>query len=120
MTRHQRFDVRLAPEVAEAVCELAERPGAGAAQARRLRTAIWHLSVEGTRASGAKKLRSLDLWEIRVGDYRVFFCPVRRTKQVAVATMLTKTVRRLPMRRQKHIEAKVLDVMGIADISKRA
>ena len=52
----------------------------------------------------AKKLKSLDLWEIRAGDARLFFCLVPGTQQLAVGAMVVKTVRRLPMTQLKRIE----------------
>ena len=54
-----------------------------------------------------KKLRSLDLWEIRVGRHRLFFCLVPGTNQLAVGALLEKTSRRIEMARLRQIEREV-------------
>jgi len=62
------------------------------------------LRREGTRAHGAKKLKDLDLWEIRAHDWRAFFVPLSRGNRIAVGAILTKRSQRIRMRKLKHIE----------------
>jgi hypothetical protein len=63
-----------------------------------------HLRREGTRAAGAKKLKGLDLWEIRFEDRRAFFRLVPRSNIIAVGFVQVKRAKRMPMRRLRHIE----------------
>lgn len=108
MTRHQRFDVRVAPPVLEAVAGIS----LGVPQTRRARAfadAMERLRREGTRAHGAKKLKGLDLWEIRADEWRAFFVPVPRGRRIAVGAILAKRSRRVRMSRLKHIERVVHD-----------
>ena len=62
------------------------------------------LGREGPRATGAKKLRGLDLWEIRFEDHRAFFRLVPRTNMIAVGFAQAKKSSRIHMRRLAHIE----------------
>ena len=62
------------------------------------------LRREGTRAAGARKLKGLDLWEIRFEDHRAFFRLVPRGHIIAVGYMQAKKSKRIPMRRLRHIE----------------
>ena len=101
MTR-QGFDVRISPPV------LAALGGAsgGVPRTRSTRAfadAMERLGREGTRAQGAKKLKDLDLWEIRFKSHRAFFRLVPRSRMVAVGFAQTKKSSRLPMRRLRHI-----------------
>ena len=103
MTRHQGFDVRISPQVLAA---LGSASG-GAPRTRGARAfaeAMERLSREGTRAQGAKKLKGLDLWEMRFENRRAFFRLGPRSQMIAVGFALTKKSSRLPMRRLKHIE----------------
>ncbi len=65
------------------------------------------LSISGTRATSVKKLRALDLWEIRVGDRRAFFCPVRGTSILAVGALEPKRAKRFRMTKLRAIEQRV-------------
>lgn len=104
MARHRGFDIRLAPKVEEQVRELARRHQG---EVRQLIGAQDRLAREGTRAPGVKRLSSLDLWEVRAGRTRLYFCPVRGTNQLAVGAMAVKTTKRLRMARLKDIERSV-------------
>ena len=107
MTRHQRFDVRVAPEVEKRMLDLAERSGAARVESRHIRAALLLLGSMGTRAHGAKKLKSLELWEIRAGRHRLFFTLVPGTRRLAVGALIAKDARRIGMTRLKLIERKV-------------
>ena len=107
MTRHQEFDVRLSPDVERALDALAAAGGIGAADSRRAMRALRRLREEGVWARGVQRMRSLDLWEIRAGDYRLFFCPVPGTRRLAVGAMVRKTRQKLPMRQLKRVESRV-------------
>ena len=107
MTRHQGFDVRVAPEVERELKDLAHGHGHAAVDARRIRQAIQRLEAEGTWANGVRKMQSLALWELRAGDYRLFFCQLRGTRRLAVGAMARKSRQRLPMRHLKRIETEV-------------
>ena len=107
MTRHQRFDVRVAPEIERALKEMAAAHGAAAADSQRMLRALRRLREEGVWACEVQKLQSLDLWEVRAGEYRLFFCPIRGTRRLAVGAMVRKSRQRLPMRRLRRIESRV-------------
>jgi hypothetical protein len=64
------------------------------------------LTSQGTRASGAKKLKSMDLWEIRVGDYRAYFCLVSGTNELAVGAFAPKRTYKQSPRTMKGLEMK--------------
>lgn len=103
MTRHERFDVRVAPEVLASVGgERSRVPDTG--QARAFASAMERLRREGTRASAVKKLQGLDLWEARIGDQRVFLRPVPHSNLIAVGAILTKKSRRIRMSRLQDVE----------------
>lgn len=107
MTRHRGFDVWVAPNVTEVIRDMAGQPGTVADDARRIRAAQRRLAISGTRAVGARKLRSLDLWEIRAGRYRLFFCPVPGRAQITVGALVLKTSRRLRSAKLQSIERMV-------------
>jgi hypothetical protein len=65
------------------------------------------LSVSGTRATGVKKLRGLDLWEMRIGDHRAFFYPVRGTNLLAVGALESKKTAKFKMTKLRAIERRV-------------
>ena len=104
MTRHRGFDVRVSPEVEAQIREWARTQRS---DARKVIDAQDRLAREGTRAPGAKKLQGLDLWEIRAGRFRVFFCLVPRTNQLAIGAVLAKTARRIRMAKLKRVEREV-------------
>jgi hypothetical protein len=66
MTRHERFHVRVAPEVYEAI-DLAADPR----ERVRFYDAIDRLARFGTRAPGAKKSRKLRMSRLRTIERRV-------------------------------------------------
>ena len=107
MTRHRGFDVRVAPQVEQQLLRLAQRPGHSMVESRRIRAALLLLESMGTRASGTKKMKSLDLWEIRAGRYRLFFALVPGTSRIAVGALIAKDAQRIKMTRLKLIECKV-------------
>ena len=86
---------------------LAQRPGEPSEEARRIRAVLLLLASMGTRANGARKLQSLELWEVRAGRHRLFFSPVPGTHKLAVGALIVKEVRRIKMSRLRHIEHKV-------------
>ena len=92
MTRPERWDVRIAPDVLEAL----ERRHDLRDQVSFF-DAIDRLSRQGTRAPGTKKLASMDLWEVRFRDSRAFFCLVLGAPVIAVGAVLIKKKRRLRM-----------------------
>jgi hypothetical protein len=102
MTRHKGFDVRVSPEVLDGI----ER-SRDAIEEVRFFDAIDRLSRDGTRAPGTRKLKSLDLWEIRFGESRAFFSLVPGTRLLAVGAIATKKSRRLRMSRLRSIEKAV-------------
>ena len=106
MSRPSGWSVRVSPDVDDAILAVARRDSSA-----RLVTDVLagfdRLARSGTRATGVKKLRSLDLWEIRLGDYRAYFCPVPGTDLLAVGVLEAKRTRRLRMERIKTIERKV-------------
>jgi hypothetical protein len=103
MTRHQGWDVHVAPDVPAAIDE-------GAAKSERTKRraafagAMDRLGRQGTRTNGVKKMKGLDLWELRIGDTRVFFIRVTRSNLIAVGAIATKRSRRMRMSRLQHIE----------------
>jgi len=103
MTRHQGFDVRVAPEVLATLARSPKRP-ASTERTKGFARAMRRLRREGTRAEGVKKLKGLDLWEIRFESHRAFFRLVPRTRTIAVGFVQTKKSWRIPMRRLRHIE----------------
>jgi len=107
MTRHRTFDVRVAPDVEQAVRAMAHRPGTASTDAKHVLAAQQRLAAFGTRANGAKKLRSLALWEIRAGRQRIFFCPVPGTRRLAVGALIVKSTSRLRTAKLKAIEHEV-------------
>lgn len=105
MTRHVRFDVRVSPLVLATLKRDASRaPHAGHAG---FASAMRRLRREGTRAAGTKKLKGLDLWEIRFDSHRAFFRLVPRGGIIAVGFVQEKKSSRIPMRRLRHIERAV-------------
>jgi hypothetical protein len=56
---------------------------------------------------GVKKLKGLDLWEIRVGTFRAYFCLVPGSGEVAVGALLEKKTGRHRPAELKTIEARV-------------
>lgn len=54
-----------------------------------------------------KKLRGLDLWEMRTGDHRAFFCPVRGTNLLAVGAFGSKKTAKFKMTKLRAIERRV-------------
>ncbi len=102
MTRHDAYDVRVAPEVLEQI-ERSRDPR----ELVRFFDALDRLSRQGTRAPSAKKLESLDLWEVRYGDRRAFFCLVPGTTMLAVGAVLVKRSRKLRMSRLRAAERSV-------------
>ena len=94
MTRHRRYDVRLSPEVEQALHPVRPDPET-AKRARRFFDAMDRLSDQGTRAGGVKKIQGSELWEMRLGDRRVFFCLVAGTRLIAVGAVVTKKTRKL-------------------------
>ena len=103
MTRHQRFDVRVAPEVVEV---LSSRK-ASASLSQQFGQAMRRLEQFGTRATGAKKLAGLNLWEIRAGEYRAYFCPVPGKRVLAVGALVPKKAKRHRSARLSSIETRV-------------
>ena len=81
--------------------------GAPSADMRRVWAAQERLARAGTRAKGARKLRSLDLWEIRAGQFRLFFCPVPGQRVLAVGSVVVKSSRRIKMAKLQQIERAV-------------
>jgi hypothetical protein len=106
MTRPQRWDVRIAPDVEEQVRALARRDP-HARFVADIKSAMALMIVSGTRATGVKKLRGLDLWEIRISDHRAFFCPVRGTSVLAVGALEAKKTEKFKMTRLRAIERRV-------------
>lgn len=102
MTRHPGFDIRIAPEVL-GLLEQSRDP----TEEIRFFDAIDRLSRHGTRAPGTRKLKALDLWEIRFGESRAFFCLVPGTRILAVGVIAMKKTRRLKMSRLRWIEQTV-------------
>jgi len=68
----RRHDIRLAPEAAT---ELRSLPAH--VRARIMNAIERHLRTEPAKVGGKKKLLVLDdgraIWQLRIGDYRVFF-----------------------------------------------
>jgi hypothetical protein len=106
MTRPQRWNVRVSPTVEEQVRLLARRDP-HARLVADIKIAMALLSVSGTRATGVKKLRGLDLWEMRIGDHRAFFCPVRGTNLLAVGALESKKTAKFKMTKLRAIERRV-------------
>ncbi len=107
MTRHSGWEVRVSPDVKRTVQSAAHDHGASARLPRDFRRAMNRLNRNGTRAAGAKKLKSLDLWEIRIGVYRAYFCPIRGTDVIAVGALVVKKTRRHRSSLLKTIETRV-------------
>ena len=103
MTRHQGFDVRVSPLVLAAL-ELAPARAPLTGRDKGFARTMRRLEREGTRAAGAKKLKGLDLWEIRFGSSRAFFRLVPHSDIIAVGLVQAKKANRIPMRRLRHIE----------------
>jgi hypothetical protein len=104
MTRHQRFDVRVAPEV-ERVLSEADR--SGTPLRARFLTQMDRLAANGTDARSVKKLTNHELWEVRAGSYRAFFRPVLGTRTIAVGVLAAKRTKRLSAVRLRIIERQV-------------
>lgn len=113
MTRHDGLDVRIAPEVEETL-QRADRSGQ---QLRaRFLTQADRLAANGLEAHEAKKLGSLDLWELRVGDHRAFLCSMPATRMIAVGALVAKRRSRL---RPKTLQVIERQVRGWADALSR-
>ncbi len=106
MTRHTGWDVRISPDVIRAVRDTTVSGGSTPIRAQFV-TEIDRLQRFGTRANGVKKMRSLDLWEIRSGDRRVFFCLGPHAGMIAVGAIERKTSKRLRMTKLQTVERKV-------------
>lgn len=106
MSKPPGWEVRISPDIDETLLGVA-RGRASSELIADFRGAMDLLARNGTRANGAKKLRSLDLWEIRVGDHRAYFCPVSGATVLAVGVLEAKNTKRLPSRKLKTIERKV-------------
>ncbi len=104
MTRHEGCTVHVSRRVREQIRQLGQRHQRESHQAT---SALDRLARAGTRASGVSKLQGLDLWEIRAGQVRLFFCPVAGSHEVAVGAMTVKKTKRLRMTRLKHLESVV-------------
>jgi len=100
------WQVRVAPDVTEFVDGSARRHGDSLRLATRFHQAMSALASQGTRANGAKKLKSMDLWEIRVGDHRAYFCLVPDTNELAVGAFAPKRTRKQSPRTMKGLEMK--------------
>lgn len=100
------WEVRISPDIDETLLGVA-RARASTDLIAGFRGAMDLLARGGTRANGAKKLKSLDLWEIRVGDHRAYFSPVPGTTVLAVGALEAKKTRRLQSWKLKTIERKV-------------
>jgi hypothetical protein len=103
MTRHQGFDVRVAPEVARVV-RSQKTPVILPQQFGR---AMRRLEHYGTRAAGVRKLADMDLWDIRLGDHRAHFSPVPGTKVIAVGVVLTTKTKRHKRTELAAVESRV-------------
>jgi hypothetical protein len=101
MTRHQGFDVRVAPEVEAAL--LRGDPQLHA----RFTVEMRRLREHGTRSRSAKKLHGLDLWEVRIADHRAFFRRIPGTRTIAVGALVVKRRKRLRMGKLRVIERQV-------------
>ena len=104
MTRHQGFDVRVAPEVEDV---LRRSESSGTSLRGRFLVEAERLAAFGLRSRSARKLRGLDLWEARVGDHRAFFRLVPGTRTIAVGALVSKRTRRLRMDKLRAIERQV-------------
>ena len=67
MTRHKGWEIRVSPDVEDTVRSAGRDHGISTRLPRDFRGAMNRLNRNGTRAAGAKKLKSLDLWGIRIG-----------------------------------------------------
>lgn len=105
MTRRPHFDVRIPPAVRRLVDP--GDSGHGARRASHFFDGMDRLSIEGTRAAGVKKLKGREVWEMRLGDRRAFFCLVPGTRIIAVGALSTKKSRRLSSNRLRVIERAV-------------
>ena len=104
MTRHQGLDVRVAPEVRQ----LLRRSARSDARLQgRFITQMRRLGTSDTRARSAKKLVALDLWEVRIGSHRAFFCPVPGSRRIAVGALVFKDAQKLRMAKLRAIERQV-------------
>jgi hypothetical protein len=72
--------------------------------ARAFASAMGRLGRAGTRATGVKKLKGLDLWEIRFANRRAFFRLVPNTNLIAAGFVQVKKSGRIRMSRLMHIE----------------
>jgi hypothetical protein len=106
MSREKRWRVRVAAEAHDVILESARTTG-HRRLTRDFDQAMDHLARSGTRATGAKKLKTLDLWEIRVGDHRAYLCLVTGTAQLAVGALVAKRTRKHRIKTLKAIERKV-------------
>lgn len=104
MTRHQGFDVRVAPDVRRVLLQ-ADR--SGTPLRARFVVESERLATYGLRSRSAKKLRGLDLWEVRIGDHRAFIRLVPETRTIAVGALVAKRTRRLPIEKLRVIERQI-------------
>jgi hypothetical protein len=104
MSRPDPFDVRVSPAIEDRLRELDH---AGSTLPARFVTAVDRLAANGLDGRAARKLTSLDLWEVRVGDHRAFLRLVRGSRMIAVGSFVPKRRSRLNARMLATIERQV-------------
>ena len=106
MSQPVSWQVRASPDVEQVIRQVA-RGRASARLVADYRAGLDQLARSGTRANGVKMLRSLELWEVRMGEYRAFFCPVPGTGVIAIGALVAKRTGKLRMKRLRTIERRV-------------
>jgi hypothetical protein len=100
------WQVRVSVDIEDRMRGLArERPSARLAA--DFRAALDRLATSGTRANGVKKLSSLQLWQVRIGDHRAFFDLVPGSRVIALGALVTKRRSRLDMKELMAVQRRV-------------
>ncbi len=107
MTVDDPYTIELSPDIEQVFLDSKEPRTKVAVLAAHLRHALELLALNGPLANGAKKLNDLDMYQIRVDQYRLFFGLVPGTRTIAATMLVPKTTGRLPMKTYKHYEKRV-------------
>jgi len=100
------WQVRVSVDIEDRMRGLArKRPSARLAA--DFRAALDRLAMSGTRANGVKKLSSLQLWQVRIGDHRAFFDLVPGSRVIALGALVTKRRSRLDMKELMAVQRRV-------------
>jgi len=91
VTADAPWTIELSPDVEQVILDSLKPRSTTVTLVAHLRHALDLLEANGPRATGAKKLNDLDMYQIRVHDHRLFFGIVPGVRTLAVTTLVPKT-----------------------------